>query len=136
MAMQGWGLRGGARAEQVQEGSGAGGRHGTQYVTDVLRLDSIVFFRMVWQLEPEPEPDTEQEPMTGPCPEPRITLEPPVTTLEQLDPKVPFPPPSPQVLSQAPPGRMALPPPMAAKKYTRVTAGSLAPHGDPSPQIL
>lgn len=123
-------------AEQVQEGNGAGGCHGTQYVTDVVRLDSTVFFRMVRQLEPEPEPDTEQEPITGPSPEPRITLEPPVTTLEQLDPKVPFLPPSPQVLSQAPPGRIVLPPPMAAKKCTRVTAGSSAPHGDPSPKIL
>lgn len=75
---------------------------------DVLRLDSTVFFRMVrpLELEPEPELDTEQDPITGPCPEPRMMLEPPVTTLEQLDP-----PPSPQV----PPDRMALPPPTAAR---------------------
>lgn len=77
---------------------------------DVLRLDSTVFFRMVWQLEPEPEPepelDTEQDPITGPCPEPRMMLEPPVTMLEQLDSS-----PNPQV----PPDRMALPPPTAER---------------------
>lgn len=110
----------------------------TQCVTDIFRLDSTVFFRMVWQLELELVPDTELEPETGPCPELRITLEPPVTTLEQLDPKLPFPPPSPQVPTRPPPApadTTALPPPTAAKKCTRVTAGSSAPHGDPSPKV-
>ena len=102
----------------------------TQYVTDVFRLDSTVFFRIVWLVEQEEEPDTELEPTTGPCPEPRMMLEPPVTmleppfttldspstmleppftmleppftTLEQLDPKLPFPPPSPQVPTRPP----------------------------------
>ena len=54
----------------------------TQYVTDVFRLDSTVFFRIVWLVEQEEEPDTELEPTTGPCPEPRMMLEPPVTMLE------------------------------------------------------
>lgn len=107
-------------------------------MTDVFRLDSTVFFRMVWppELEPELEHDTEQEPQTGPCPEPRMTLEPPVTMLEQLDPKLPFPSASPQVAPRplpAPPDT-TLPPPTAAKKCTMVTAWSLVPHGDHSPQ--
>lgn len=121
---------------------GASGCQVTQYVTDVFRLDSTVFFRMVWppELEPElkPDPDTEQGPQTGPCPEPRVTLEPPVTMLEQPDPKLPFPPLSPQAPLRsppAPPDTMVLPPPTAAKKCARVTAGSSAPHGDPSPQV-
>lgn len=106
---------------------------------DVLRLDSTVFIRMVWQLELELEPQlgTEQDPVTGPCPEPRMMLEPPVTTLEQLDPKLPFLPPSPQVptrLSPAPSDKMALPLPVAAKKCTKVTAGPHLPMGTPLPK--
>lgn len=104
---------------------------------DVLRLDSTVFIRMVWQLELEPELGTEQDPIMGPCPEPRLMLEPPVTTLEQLDPELPFPPPSPQVptwLSPAPPDETALPPPIADKKCTKVTVGPHLPMGTPLPK--
>ena len=92
-------------------------------MTGVFRFDSTVFFRIVWLVELKEEPDTELEPTTGPCPEPRMMLEPPFTTLEppfttleppfttleppfttleppftmleQLDPKLPFTPPSP-----------------------------------------
>lgn len=53
-------------------GPGKSGHQDTQYVMDVFKLDSTVFFRIVWwlelELEPElkPEPDTEQEPEVGP----------------------------------------------------------------------
>ena len=119
---------------------------------DFFRLDSTVFFRIVWLVELEEEPDTELEPTTGPCPEPRMmleppfttleppftTLEPPFTTLEQLDPKLPFTPPSPQEPARppsAPPDTTVLPPPTAAKKGARVTAESSILRGNPSPKV-
>lgn len=128
-------------------------------MTDVFRLDSNVFFRIVWLVELEEEPDTELEPTTGPCPEPRMMLEPPFTTLEppftkleppftmleppfttleQLDPKLPFTPPSPQEPTRppsAPPDTTVLPPPTAAKKGARVTTESSILHGNPSPKV-
>ena len=102
---------------------------------DVFRLDSTVFFRMVWQLEPALEPDTEQESKTGSFPEPRMMLEPPVTMLVQQDPGLPFPLPSPQMLPKpppTPPDMTALPPTEAAKKRTGSEQGPQLPMGIPS----